>query len=84
MSECCGNSTKLTSNQVQSPGYRSPLDAKINGSRETVLFVTCVRPNMNGPDYLATVDVDPQSPSYGKVIDRLEFGFGDEVHHTVS
>ena len=34
------------------------------------------------PDYLATVDVDPNSPTYSEVIHRLEMpGIGDELHH---
>jgi len=35
------------------------------------------------PDYLATVDVDPNSPTYSKVIHRLPVPYlGDELHHT--
>src|SRR5699024_7167002 len=33
------------------------------------------------PDYLATIDVDESSPTYGRVIHRLETGLGDELHH---
>ena len=37
------------------------------------------------PDYLATVDVDPESPTYSEVIHRLEMpGIGDELHHMVN
>jgi methanethiol oxidase len=35
------------------------------------------------PDYLATVDVDPSSPTYSKVIHRLPMPYvGDELHHS--
>jgi len=35
------------------------------------------------PDYLATVDLDPNSPTYSKVIHRLHVPYvGDELHHT--
>lgn len=35
------------------------------------------------PDYLATVDVDPNSPTYSKVIHRLPVpNLGDELHHS--
>jgi len=35
------------------------------------------------PDYLATVDLDPNSPTYSKVIHRLPVPYvGDELHHT--
>ena len=34
------------------------------------------------PDFLATVDVDPSSPTYSKVIHRLPVPYlGDELHH---
>jgi len=34
------------------------------------------------PDYLATIDADPDSPTYSQVIARLEMpGIGDELHH---
>ena len=35
------------------------------------------------PDYLATVDVDPNSPTYSSVIARTEIPqIGDELHHS--
>ncbi|KAB5520872.1 hypothetical protein DKX38_025191 [Salix brachista] len=35
------------------------------------------------PDYLATVDVDPNSPNYSRVIHRLPMpNVGDELHHS--
>lgn len=34
------------------------------------------------PDYLATIDVDPKSSTYGQVIHRLKMpNVGDELHH---
>ena len=33
------------------------------------------------PDYLCTIDADPESPTYSRVISRLEMpGIGDELH----
>ena len=49
------------------PGYASPLDAMKNGPREKLLYVMCPSVSKDKPDSLATVDVDPESPSYGKV-----------------
>ncbi|XP_010905138.1 selenium-binding protein 1 [Elaeis guineensis] len=66
------------------PGYASPLEA-MSGPRETLLYVTCVYhgTEIEKPDYLATVDVDPSSPSYSKVIHRLPVPhIGDELHHS--
>jgi selenium-binding protein 1 len=42
-------------------------DAFHNGVREKLIYVPCIVPNGDRPDYLATVDVDPESASYGKV-----------------
>jgi selenium-binding protein 1 len=50
------------------PGYATPLDA-MKGPREKIVYVPCIYNNtgIKKPDYLATVDVDPESPDYGKV-----------------
>lgn len=69
--ECCG------------PGYASP-KAAIAAPREKLLYTTAlyVGTGVEKPDYLATIDVDPESPTYSQVIHRLEVpGIGDELHH---
>lgn len=40
-----------------------------NGPRETILYVCCVQPDQTEgkSDLLATVDVDPESPTYCQV-----------------
>lgn len=51
------------------PGYASPQEA-IQGPKEKICYVVCVRPDAKEtglPDYLATVDVDPTSPTYSQV-----------------
>nr|BDN86070.1 selenium binding protein 1 [Symplocarpus renifolius] len=72
---CCAHGAK-------GPGYASPLEA-MSGPREELLYVTCIY-NGTGrekPDYLATVDVDPSSPTYSKVVHRLPVShLGDELH----
>ena len=66
------------------PGYQSPIEAYQNGPREKHLYVTCVQPKRNNPDYLATVNVDPDSPDYCKVIHRASMtNLADELHHSV-
>lgn len=59
------------------PGYATPLDAMQNGPREQILYVICVQPNEgNGKtDLLATVDVDPESPTYCQVSSYRIFCF---------
>lgn len=67
------------------PGYASPL-AAMSGPREKIIYIICVQPKpeeTGKSDYLATVDVDPESPTYCQVIHRLHTNFvGDELHHT--
>ena len=68
---CCG------------PGYASP-SAAIRAPSEKLLYTIAIYTGtgIQKPDYLATVDVDPNSESYSKVIHRLEMpGIGDELHH---
>ncbi|XP_061699653.1 methanethiol oxidase isoform X1 [Syngnathoides biaculeatus] len=66
------------------PGYRSPLDA-MKGDREKMVYLPCVYRNTATlrPDYLATVDVDPESASYCQVVHRLPMpNVNDELHHS--
>ncbi|XP_060535555.1 methanethiol oxidase [Cylas formicarius] len=67
------------------PGYATPLDAFLNGPREEILYVCCVQPDQRGTksDALATVDVDPASPTYCQIINLLRTGRkNDELHHS--
>ena len=69
--ECCG------------PGYASPADA-IAAPREKLLYTIAIYTGtgIQKPDYLATIDADPDSVTYSQVIHRLEMpGIGDELHH---
>ena len=68
---CCG------------PGHASPR-AAMSAPRERLLYVIGLYTGtgVDAPDYLATVDVDPDSASYGQVVHRLEMpNKGDELHH---
>ena len=63
--------------------YASVQDA-INSPREEFAFVPAILTgtNSNHPDYLATVDVNPGSPTFGQVVHRLSMPApGDELHH---
>ena len=55
--ECCSG-----------PGYATPLEA-MKGPREKLVYLPCIYTStgIKKPDYVATVDVDPQSSDYGKV-----------------
>lgn len=67
-------------------GFATPLDAFKSGTVEKILYLPAVLTRgFNGaqnPDYLATVDVDPASPTYSQVVNRLPMPIvGDELHH---
>jgi selenium-binding protein 1 len=65
------------------PGYASPQEA-IKAPREKVVYTICIYTGtgIEKPDYLATIDVDEDSPTYGEVIHRTEMNVvGDELHH---
>lgn len=66
------------------PGYATPRDA-LNAPPEGLLYTTCVYRGVDSkkPDFLATVDVDPLSPTYCQVIHRLPMPYvSDELHHS--
>ncbi|HWC90486.1 MAG TPA: selenium-binding protein SBP56-related protein, partial [Pirellulales bacterium] len=63
--------------------FASPAQA-MQSQRERLLFVTCIAAGDKNsrPDYLATVDLDPKSPTYSQVTGRLAMPEpGDELHH---
>ncbi|GBL85846.1 Methanethiol oxidase [Araneus ventricosus] len=66
--------------------YTSPLEAFRSGHREKLAYVTCVSAKWKTsekPDFVATIDLDPESPTYSKIIHKLEaIHVGDEFHHT--
>ncbi|CAG5133881.1 unnamed protein product [Candidula unifasciata] len=68
------------------PGYASPKEAMKKGPREKILYMPCIVPQEQKKlkaDYLATIDVDPDSQTYCKVIHRLVMPFlEDELHHS--
>jgi selenium-binding protein 1 len=71
-SKCNGSLQKL----------RNPLSS-MEDAPEKILYVTCVEPKKIKPDYLAVVDVDPESSTYQQVISKCEVtNVGDELHHS--
>ena len=55
-----------------------------SGATGTLLYTIAIYTGtgIQKPDYLATVDADPESQTYSQVIHRLEMpGIGDELHH---
>ena len=80
MSSCHTNGTAKA---CCGPGYASPADA-ILAEPEKLLYTIAlyVGTDIQEPDYIATIDVDPDSPTYSQVVHRLPMpNIGDELHH---
>jgi selenium-binding protein 1 len=49
---------------------------------EKVLYLFCVDADAKDNDFVSVIDVDPQSPTYTKIVYTLDLGSkGNEVHH---
>ncbi|CAK9817684.1 Methanethiol oxidase [Anthophora quadrimaculata] len=65
------------------PGYRSAKAAMLEGPREKLIYVTCIHTDPDKSDVLCTVDVDPASVDYCKIVHKLRMPhIGDELHHS--
>ncbi len=65
------------------PGYASPQDAiKAPREQDCLHNLYLYRNRIEKPDYLATIDVDENSSTYGEIIHRTEVGsLGMSLHH---
>ena len=65
------------------PGYASPQVAR-EQPPEKVIYVASLYEGtgIDKPDFVAVVDVDPESGDYGKIVHRTDMpNVGDELHH---
>jgi selenium-binding protein 1 len=65
------------------PGWATPLEA-MKGPREEFVYVSAsyAETGIDQPDFLAVVDVHPDSDTCGKIIHRTAMPYsGDELHH---
>jgi selenium-binding protein 1 len=70
--------------EVEGPGYATPQAAIEEAGREKTAYVMGLYEGTDvaAPDFLAVVDVDPESDTYAEVVNRLEMpNRGDELHH---
>jgi len=88
-SQLQGQTLSVTSNYLQDDDccqrtYATVADA-IASPRETVAYVPAIRvgtASAGKPDYLATIDLNPESKNFGQIVHRLEMlHVGDELHH---
>lgn len=69
---------------VDGPGYATPQAAIEQSERETLAYVVGLYTgsDVDEPDFLAVVDLDPDSETYCEIVDRIEMPTrGDELHH---
>ncbi|AUV82335.1 selenium-binding protein [Salinigranum rubrum] len=69
---------------VAGPGYTTPAAMRTESGREKTAFVMGIRVGMDvdAPDFVGVVDVDPDSPTYAELIGTVEMpNKGDELHH---
>jgi methanethiol oxidase len=67
----------------QSIGYASPREA-LQAPPEDIVYVAALHTNtgIEEPDFLAVVDVNPQSDTYSQIVHRTPMpGLNDELHH---
>jgi selenium-binding protein 1 len=61
--------------------YPSPKEA-MGAPREEIGYVGLMDPTRRRPDALGIVDLDPDSPTYARLVDRVHMPSpGDEIHH---
>ena len=68
----------------EGPGYTTPQAAIEEGGREKLAYVMSlyVGTDVDAPDFVAVVDLDPESDTYCEIVDRIEMpNRGDELHH---
>jgi selenium-binding protein 1 len=68
----------------EGPGYTTPQAAIEESEPEKTAYVMglYVGTDVDAPDFLAVVDVDPESDTYSEIVDRVEMpNRGDELHH---
>jgi len=67
------------------PSFYATAEEAAAAPPELLAYVATIGVGANGstrPDALAVLDLDPDSPSYGEVVNRLEMpNVGDELHH---
>src|ERR1700744_2064306 len=69
--------------QHTGPGYASPEAAREQPPEQFVYVASLYEgTGIDKPDFIAVVDVDPSSSSYGQIVHRTEMpNVGDELHH---
>ena len=78
--------TKEDCDSCNNIDFSTPMNAFTNGKREKLLYTTATRTDnvesSDAGDFLAVVDVDPQSKTYCQIIGQVDLGKGEEVHHS--
>ncbi|HMO35634.1 MAG TPA: selenium-binding protein SBP56-related protein, partial [Gemmatales bacterium] len=74
----------LATTALAALGARMASASPVEHEQEKLLYVVALYAGtpVQAPDYLATIDTDPASSTYGQIIHRLPMpNIGDELHH---
>ena len=65
------------------PSYYPSAKLAMQAPPETLAYVALLNANgTNRPDALGVIDVNPQSPAYGRIVGQVDMpNAGDELHH---
>ena len=64
------------------PTFHPSAQLAMEAQPEQIAYTVLLSPDRSRPDALAVIDVDPQSPTYGTMVNRLDMPHtGDEFHH---
>ena len=75
------SATLLSNRPAEAETCLSPFVKRLDRP-EKYLYVFCVDADAKDNDFLAVIDVDVESPKYGKIIHQLDLGSsGNETHH---
>ena len=73
----------MSEHEHSGPGYASPQVAREQPPEKFIYVASLYEgTGIDRPDFIAVVDVDPESADYGKIVHRTEMpNVGDELHH---
>lgn len=72
------------SHKTRPPSFLASPQEALDAPREEFLYLTCLHEGtgVDAPDFMAVVDVNPESETYAKIVHETPMPYvGDELHH---
>jgi selenium-binding protein 1 len=78
--EHCGHAN---GNGHSGPGFASPAEARAQEAEKYIYVAALYQgTGIEEPDFVAVIDVDPESPRYSEIVSRVDMpNVGGELHH---